>query len=82
MYRTKTLVILSQSIVGGADVMSINTYQALRIVGYDVSPLIFPFKAKPYFINYLKHPDLLLKSIFNLFGYYYVYFKANFKHGK
>ncbi|MEM4004026.1 MAG: glycosyltransferase [Desulfurococcaceae archaeon] len=65
MHRVKILVTLPQSIVGGADVHSINTFQALRMIGYDVSPLIFPYKAKPYFVNYLKRSDLLLKSVLN-----------------
>ena len=65
MHRVKILVTLPQSIVGGADVHSINTFQALRMIDYDVSSLIFPFKAKPYFVNYLGHNDLLLKFVFN-----------------
>ncbi|MEM2512618.1 MAG: glycosyltransferase [Ignisphaera sp.] len=65
MCRAKILVTLPQSIVGGADVKSINTFRALRMIDYDVSPLIFPFKAKPYFVNYLRHHDLLFKFVFS-----------------
>ena len=64
-HRVKILVTLPQSIVGGADVSSINTFQALRMIGYDVSPLIFPYRAKPHFVNYLKRSNLLLKSALN-----------------
>ncbi|MEM1661260.1 MAG: glycosyltransferase [Candidatus Bathyarchaeia archaeon] len=65
MCKTKILVTLPQSIVGGADVRSINTLQALRMMDYDTSPLIYPFKAKPYFVNYLNHHQLFLKAMFS-----------------
>lgn len=65
MSLVKILVTLPQLIMGGADVRSLNTLQALKMLGYDVSPFIFSFNAKPYFINYLIPYSSLFKHLLN-----------------